>query len=165
MKRLHSMFSMCNWWISTKQHKPNGSLFTLLSPGKQPRFTSYHKNTRSCETIDYCVIYSLCWLYFCICPLKWRQSWISILLPRRRQPIRHKYKHILLNTPSRSRNRWNLSRLPLLHSFLDTGAHILFRQRSSCWRVVKQSNQLSAPLWPEGPGTGEPRRAPSTTER
>lgn len=109
------------------------------------------------------VIYSLCWLYFCT--LEWKQSGISILFPTRRQAIIYKYKHICLNTPSRSRNRWNLSRLPLLDFFLDTGAHILFRQRSSCWRVVKQSNQLSAPLWPEGPGTGVPLRAPSTTER
>lgn len=76
------------------------------------------------------VIYSLCWVYFCIWTLKWKQSWISILLPRRRQPIRQKYKHTSLNTPFRSRNRWNVSRLPLLHSFLDTGAHVLLRQRA-----------------------------------
>lgn len=40
VKRLHLMCAVCKRRICTKQHDPNGNLFALLSPGKQPRFTS-----------------------------------------------------------------------------------------------------------------------------
>lgn len=154
---------MCNQWICTKQ--PSNQLKVCFSLccrlASDQDSPSYQRTQGAVRLLTISMIYSVCWFYSCT--LKWKQSQISILLPWRTQPIRYKYKHIFLNAPSR--NRWNLSRLPLLHSFLDTSAHILFWRRSSCWRVVKQSNQLSAPLWPEGPGTGVALRAPSATKR
>lgn len=152
--------------IGTLAHNNTHSipnLFTLLSSVKQqPAFASIslkHKaaTVRSLwDSTTTGIIYSFNLLYFCT------RQWEATSNLGEKPPTGYKYSIRVVTG--------GICLVFLLRSFLDTGAHILFWWRSSCWRVVKQSNQLSAlpplpPFWPEGPGTELWLQALSTAER
>lgn len=152
--------------IGTLAHNNTRSipnLFTLLSSVRQqPAFASIslkHKAATVHSLRDFKlpttgIIYSFNLLYFCT------RQWEAT-------PNLRGSRRLDINIPSVT---GGICLVFLLRSFFDTGAHILFWWRSSCWRVVKQSNQLSTPptppaFWPEGPGTELWLQALRTAER